>query len=132
MSYNRPKVKLDANHAEITDYLRDHRFLVEDFSASGGKVDLFVSNRELSAFGFLEIKVETSRARYTKAQLKWVSGTPFNIAFVKNKEQALEFALNPREKGLTQAQKDRLSGLLLLNRGKAIFLPSEVEKAIYG
>ena len=121
--------KTDANQAEIVRYLQAAGVTVEDLSAVGRLPDLLLCNRA-GVLSFAEIKIEGSRAVYTRTQIDWVSRTNAPVAIVKTKEAALDFANNPKLYGLTARQKNGLTSLLLRNPGKQRFTPSEVSAAL--
>lgn len=105
----RSKTKLDANHKQICDHLKLHGVWVHDCASSGGGLtDLIVFWRETA---FLEIKTE-KKAQLTRAQIMFIMFTPAPVGFVQTENEALEFAKNPRGKGLTLGQKNKLGGLL--------------------
>ena len=123
------KKKTDVNQSEIVKYLRAFGVWVEVVSGAGRLTDLIVYKSEPA---FLEVKVEGSKAVYTKIQLQFIADCKPPVGIVKTKEDALAFASNPRGLGLSQKQKDGLTGLILRNAGKQRFTPKEVSEAIDG
>ena len=106
MSYH--KTKLDGNHTQIVDFLKSNGVWVWDCASVGGMTDLIVYYKET---GFLEIKM-AQKAQMTRAQLIFIALTPAPVGIVINEIEALEFAKDPRGKGLSQSQKNKIGALI--------------------
>lgn len=128
MNYRR--TKLDANHKEICDFLKSHGIEVIDMSAAGELPDLLIHNRS-GETGFLEIKVEGSKAKWTRSQLNFIANTKLDVQIAKTTADALRYAEWIQGHALLIVQKDRLAGFLATNADK-FFQPSVIEKVLKG
>lgn len=126
----RAKVKLDANHKEICDFLKQHWIEVVDLSSAGELPDLLIRNRGAEV-GFLEIKVEGSKAKWTRTQLQFIANTKLNVQIAKTPSEALHYAQNIYHNSLLDGQKNKLAGFLATNADK-FFQPSVIEKVLRG
>lgn len=103
MSYY--KIKRDANHKVVADYLT--RFGVEVVEIFD-PVDLLCHRQHMTAL--IEIKKPDSNAIYTRKQIEFIANTRMSIAIVETGEEAFEFMKTGI--GLNQKQKDALAGFL--------------------
>jgi len=118
---------LDANHGQIVKHLRKHGVFVQDMSDAGKVPDLLLSYRGQNRW--CEIKIPGREARYTADQLKTISETPMDAAFIDSQETALEYAINGTGR-LTVRQKDAIAGLLIRNPGKKAFTVKQIEEIL--
>lgn len=124
----RPKYanKRDGNHSEIQSFLEANGCEVLDCSKVGNVPDLLVKYRNEIAC-WLELKVPGSKAKWTRPQLTYISGTRFDVAIAKDQQGAI-YAIRTRE-FLSQKQKDNLAGYLLKVE-KDFYTPKEIEKVL--
>jgi hypothetical protein len=113
--------KTDANQTEI----------VEDIRRQGAKVEILGDPLDLLAwlpssgkFGLIEVKIDGSKAVYTREQLMWIANTGLPVVIVKTSHQAMRF-LETGE-GVTQKQKDSLAAFLFRDKAKR-FTPKIIE-----
>lgn len=107
----RYSVSTDANHKEIVEYLQKHGIWAEDCAAYGdGFLDLITHSAE---YGFLELKIEGSGAKFKRKQLSFMSRCPKACGFAQSDWEALRFARDPERYGLSQKEKDRLAVFLM-------------------
>lgn len=123
---NRYAVRKDANHNPIVEHLERNGVEVLDCAAIGNVPDILVYYNGRS--GWIEIKVEGSRARFEKPQLKWIAATRFPVRIVTNKDDALVFAQTHAGQ-LTESQKYRLGVLVAQTTADQVSV-SEVDKII--
>ncbi len=118
------KNKVDANQKDIVD----------DIRRMGGKVELLGDPVDLFGWlpgkfwGFIEVKMPGSKAKYTRIQLLWIANTQLPVAIVKSSDEAMDFLQTGH--GLTQKQKDAIAGFLLYNPAK-FFTPSEIDPLLH-
>jgi hypothetical protein len=120
----RGKTKLDANHAAIVQYLRAHGVFVCEIL---DPVDVMTHGTET---GLMEIKISGAR-HSTRKQLEFIALCPVPVAFVENEDEALTFARNPREKGLTLEQQHKLLCFIQRNPDVKKFEYRQIKKLIF-
>jgi len=120
----RHAARKDQNHRSIVAYLRQHGVYVQDLSNAGKVPDLLLSYRGQNRW--CELKTPGRKAMYTADQLKTISETPMDAAFIDSPESALEYAISGDGK-LSQKQKDAIAGLLIRNPGKRAFTVGQIE-----
>lgn len=124
----RRKAKRDANHNEIVAFLRSQGVYVTDLATAGRVPDVLLSYR--GANRWAEIKANR-QTQYQAMQLRYISETPMDVAFIETSEAAIAYAKHGAG-ALTQKQKDRLAALLLRHPHKMAFTVTQVRTAIEG
>jgi hypothetical protein len=116
---NYRKAKVDANQKTIVDDLRKQGVRVEIL---GDPVDLFVWLPKYS-WGFMEVKIIGSQAKYTRSQLLWMANTAFPVAIAHTTDEAMDFVRTGC--GLSLPQKNALSAFTMRNSDK-FYTPKEI------
>jgi hypothetical protein len=117
------KIKLDANHKAVVAELRQRGIEVVEIMEP---VDLVVAKNGFS--GFLELKIEGSKANFTRTQLAFIAGTRIPIAIAKSVPDALRFLETGI--GLSQTQKDALAGILAKNPAQKLWTANTIERLL--
>jgi len=123
----RHAARKDQNHRSIVAFLRQHGVYVQDLSNAGKVPDLLISYRGQNRW--CELKIPGKKAMYTADQLKTISETPMDAAFISSQESALDYATSGEGK-LSQKQKDAIAGLLIRNPGKKAFTVGQIEAVL--
>jgi len=117
------KIKLDANHRAVVSELRQRGIEVVEIMEP---VDLVVAKNGFS--GFLELKIEGSKANFTRTQLTFIAGTKIPVAIAKSVPDALRFLETGI--GLSQTQKDALAGILAKNPAQKLWTANTIERLL--
>jgi len=126
MSKPRYKVGRDGNQSSFVSFLEANGCEVLDCSKVGNVPDLLVKyHNEIACW--VEVKLPGSKAKWTRPQLTYISGTRFDVAIAKDQQGAI-YAVRTRE-FLSQKQKDNLAGYLLKVE-KDFYTPKEIEKVL--
>lgn len=122
--------RTDSNQKEIVEALRKHGIEVTDFAKAGEVPDLLLYYRPAQVGRWAEVKKAERRGRsFSRAQLKYISQTYMDVAFVTSIDEAVRYA-KTGEGALTDRQKQKLA-ILILN-GKADYTVAQVEGALNG
>lgn len=122
----RYKTKLDANHAEIKNYLEEFGVEVIDCSASGELPDLLIFDKH--GLAWLEVKIVGSNACFTKPQLQFIAKTKSPVGIVKTKEEAIAYSRT--RAGLLSPQAKYRLGVLAETTKTKLITPTAVDAMI--
>ena len=122
-------LKLDKNHKEIVSFLKENGISVYDACRAGnGLTDLITTNSNFD-IGFLELKLKKGSV-FQRSQIEFMAHFVGAVAFVDNKQDALLFALCPKDASLKPRQKFKLNELLLADKRKKTFTVGEIRRTL--